>query len=282
MVAVATQLGSRRHVRGRRGGLEGMPRMPLDILFEIFGFLHPRDVLSLARTSKAFRALLMSRDSAPFWKQARRKLKTLPEPPFYLSEPAYANLLFFPNCHICLKPKIQTVVWVFAARFCPACLRSSFITSSAELEHLIRVMKNVDGKPFQMANLVCSEKIIRKHKGKVYESEIEAMGVEWAALKNYEEKEKYILDRRVFVAECKAFSERLAEWKETYDATKISESNDLKEERLRAVKERLYDEGWGYILDNAKWERVVHQQLIDLKAVNKASRLTDKSSCHSP
>ncbi len=35
VVVVATQPGSRRHLRGRRGGLEGMPNMPLDILFEV-------------------------------------------------------------------------------------------------------------------------------------------------------------------------------------------------------------------------------------------------------
>ncbi|PIL35912.1 hypothetical protein GSI_01572 [Ganoderma sinense ZZ0214-1] len=277
VVAVATQSGSRRHLRGRRGGLEGMPHMPLDILFEIFGFLHPRDVLNLARTSKAFRALLMSRDSTPFWKQARRKLKTLPDPPYYLSEPAYANLLFFPHCHICLKPNIQSIIWIFAARFCSACFRSSFTLRTTGQEKLMWQMTNVDGNPFQMANLVYSEKIIRKHKGKVYKSEIETMGMEWAALKNYEEREKYILDRRVFVAECKAFTERLSEWKETYDATKSSELNDLKQERLRAVKERLYEEGWGYILDNAEWGPTVNEHLIDLKAVNKPSRLTDKT-----
>ncbi|KAM5534534.1 hypothetical protein V8D89_006006 [Ganoderma adspersum] len=278
VVALATPSSSRRYLRGRRGGLEGMPTMPLDILFEIFGFLHPRDVVNLARTSKAFRTLLMSRDSAAFWRQARRKLKDLPDPPNYLSEPAYANLLFFPHCHNCLKPNIQNVVWLFAARFCKACYRSSFTLSTGEQETLMWQMTNVDGKPLQMANLVYSEKIVRRYKGKIFKPEIATMRAEWAALKDYEEREKYVLKRREFVAECKAFSERLSLWKETYDATRSSELNDLREERLRAVKERLYDEGWGYILDDPDWWPRVHEQLTDLKTVNKASKLTDKSS----
>ncbi|EIW60441.1 uncharacterized protein TRAVEDRAFT_98847, partial [Trametes versicolor FP-101664 SS1] len=84
----------------RRGGLRDMPNMPLSILVEIFSFLHPRDLLNLARTSPAFRAFLMSRSSARFWKSARQTVEGLPDLPPYLSEPEYANLMFFPYCHV--------------------------------------------------------------------------------------------------------------------------------------------------------------------------------------
>ena len=53
----------------------------------------------------------MSRDSAAFWRQARRKLKDLPDPPNYLSEPAYANLLFFPHCHVRFNQLSGLVPW---------------------------------------------------------------------------------------------------------------------------------------------------------------------------
>lgn len=33
---------------------------------------------------------------------------------------------------------------------------------------------------------------------------MESMGAEWAILKNYEEREKYVHNRRAFVAECEA------------------------------------------------------------------------------
>ena len=89
----------------------------------------------------------------------------------------------------------------------------------------------------------------------------------------------------------------MSAWKEAYDANRSSELNDLREGRLRAcvivssdipqsslmkvdrVKERLYDEGWGYLLDNPVWWPRIREELTDLKTVNKASRLTDKSSC---
>ncbi len=107
-----------------------MPHMPLDILvevrasfsmrilqcgqwrfdkradatcpftFQVFSFMHPRDLLSLARTTRDFRTFLSSRSSAPFWKAARKNVEGLPDCPQYLSEPAYANLMFFAHCHV--------------------------------------------------------------------------------------------------------------------------------------------------------------------------------------
>ena len=73
--------------------------LPVRCDFQIFGHMHPRDLLNLARTTKVFRAFLMSRSSAPFWRAARQQLE-LPECPPHLSEPAYANLVFFFHCHV--------------------------------------------------------------------------------------------------------------------------------------------------------------------------------------
>ncbi len=67
---------------------------------QIFGHMHPRDLLNLARTTKDFRTFLMSRDASPFWKAARQQVDGLPECPEHLSEPAFANLVFFSHCHV--------------------------------------------------------------------------------------------------------------------------------------------------------------------------------------
>lgn len=105
-------------LRGRRGSLEMMPNVALDVILEvrlakhhvvssltalgqILGHLHPRDILSLARTSKAFRALLMDRKNAFIWKVARKALPgELADPHPVLSEPALARLMFDPQCHV--------------------------------------------------------------------------------------------------------------------------------------------------------------------------------------
>jgi hypothetical protein len=72
---------------------------------QILSRCSPLDLLRLARTTKAFRALLMSRSSIAIWRSARqlssdRQVIDIPECPPYLSEPAYANLAFDPHCHV--------------------------------------------------------------------------------------------------------------------------------------------------------------------------------------
>ncbi|KAH9854866.1 hypothetical protein C2E23DRAFT_901801 [Lenzites betulinus] len=67
----------------------------LDILLEVFSHLHPQDLLLMSRTSKIFRAFLMSRRSALVWKEARvRTSSDAPPCPPHMSEPQYAVLLF--------------------------------------------------------------------------------------------------------------------------------------------------------------------------------------------
>lgn len=38
--------------------------------------------------------------SLAFWKASRKQIEGLPDIPAPLSEPAYANLLFFNHCHV--------------------------------------------------------------------------------------------------------------------------------------------------------------------------------------
>ena len=71
---------------------------------QIFAWMHPRDLLALARTSKPFRALLMSQSARPFWKASLECVEGLPKCPTYLSEPAFVNLLFFSHCHVSILP----------------------------------------------------------------------------------------------------------------------------------------------------------------------------------
>lgn len=102
--------------RLKRGSLDILPSLPLDILCEvrlsryhaqclvtiplqIFCFLHPADLLVLARTSKAFRRFLLKTSTAFIWKSARRNVDGLPEPPSDINELQYASLVFGFTCH---------------------------------------------------------------------------------------------------------------------------------------------------------------------------------------
>ncbi|EMD37080.1 hypothetical protein CERSUDRAFT_51246 [Gelatoporia subvermispora B] len=89
-----------RAIRGKRGGLKSMLDMPVDILSEICILLDPGDLLILARTTRPFRAFLMSRSSEWIWKSARKNVPYMPDLPSHMNEPTYANLLYSPYCHV--------------------------------------------------------------------------------------------------------------------------------------------------------------------------------------
>ena len=89
--------------------------------------MHPRDLLNLARTTKDFRTFLMSRNAAPFWKAARQQVEGLPDCPAHLSEPAYANLVFFSHCHV--STRISALVYGYSA--CTDFMRSLVGVSQA-------------------------------------------------------------------------------------------------------------------------------------------------------
>ncbi|KAF9473290.1 hypothetical protein BDN70DRAFT_817465 [Pholiota conissans] len=86
--------------RGQRGLLKDFVEMPMDILYEILCELDPIDLLNLARTTKALRAVLMSRLSMFIWKSARSHIAGLPECPDDLNEPQYAALMFDTRCSV--------------------------------------------------------------------------------------------------------------------------------------------------------------------------------------
>ncbi|KAJ3866773.1 hypothetical protein EV359DRAFT_62066 [Lentinula novae-zelandiae] len=90
-----------RGVRGKLGLLEKLARdVPLDIMFEIFCYLEPNDLINLARTTRDLRGILMSKSSELIWRTARSNLDGLPPLPKDFSESQYADLLFCTHCHI--------------------------------------------------------------------------------------------------------------------------------------------------------------------------------------
>ncbi|KAF8164095.1 hypothetical protein BJ912DRAFT_273453 [Pholiota molesta] len=117
----------------KRGGglLKDIMEMPMDVLFEIFGQLEPLDLLNIGRTTKALRAILMSRSSTSVWMSARSNVFGLPDCPDDLSEPQYAALMFVKGCTFCQRniPGIQ-IFWYARVRCCTKCAKLNFTPAS--------------------------------------------------------------------------------------------------------------------------------------------------------
>ncbi|KAJ3557330.1 hypothetical protein NM688_g1532 [Phlebia brevispora] len=138
-----------RVLRRRRGALQSLPTMPLDILAEIMSHLQPPDILNMSRANKTFRRFLMTRSSEFIWRRARENVPGLPPCPEDLSEPAYANLVFDTHCHECLSSGVKTVFWEFRVRYCPSCRKQKFMCQSAVVQKH-PILSKLDGLEFDL------------------------------------------------------------------------------------------------------------------------------------
>ncbi|RPD57570.1 hypothetical protein L226DRAFT_610613 [Lentinus tigrinus ALCF2SS1-7] len=267
---------ARRHLRGRLGGLKDMPSMPLDILIEIFSLMHPRDLLNLARTSKEFRAFLMSRQSEPFWKAARRRVEGLPECPPFLSEPAYANLVFFPYCHSCLKPKVKPVMWEFLVRYCPKCKNDLVADHASSWPFIDNVERGSGFKDFVNVHQNFSTRNSSYREPHYHWPEMEQFRIKYdRGFTSKAARDEWIVRACEDVKTRKKFADNMRHWVTRQELNRYDELDKLRNARLEAVKQRLSDEGWGHDLDLMfSWEKL---EFANIRGVRTSQKLTDRA-----
>ncbi|TFK91793.1 hypothetical protein K466DRAFT_514748 [Polyporus arcularius HHB13444] len=266
----------RRKVRGKCGRLADMPKMPLDILVEIFSLLHPRDLVNLARTSRDFRTFLMSRDSAPFWRAARKQVDGLPDCPPFLSEPAYANLVFFTHCHGCARPNgSNVVVWSFAVRYCAKCKGDQLVETSSVEDLVSQIQEQRHGCLLVTTSLPLPKS--RWHRGHYYHRpEFDRIRQLWeGGFSSDTERDHFYESARQVVQSRLEFGAAIRRWVGDQDARKSAELSLLRDGRIQEVEQRLRDEGWGKDLD---WHDGAALGIIKaMKSVCRPHKLTDRA-----
>ncbi|KAF5385111.1 hypothetical protein D9615_000956 [Tricholomella constricta] len=126
-----------------RGKIGFVFYLPLDVLFELLGHLHPLDLLHLTRITKEFRRLLLHKSTVTIWKAAFANMPKLPECPAEMSLPAWANLVFDQYCHNCGFFNAKNVVdFILRTRLCRPCTKiclvsSKFFDGKAQKDKLI-------------------------------------------------------------------------------------------------------------------------------------------------
>ncbi|TBU50710.1 hypothetical protein BD309DRAFT_985349 [Dichomitus squalens] len=230
----------RKAVRGRRGGLRDMPDMPLDVLLEIFGFMHPRDLLALARTDKAFRAFLMTRNAQTLWSAALESVEGLPRCPSYMSEPAYVNLLFCNHCHNCLKNNVRVVLFQYAARYCPAC-RELMFTDESEYLVFFRTVGSVTstGPLPTYIHLIAEAGHMVVHKPQLAEfqtrwEQLDDVAAKKGLILQFEAKKNLILEA----------SNEYYSWECHQKAKRSDELDEIRAARVQAIRDHLREMGW--------------------------------------
>ncbi|KAH7338484.1 hypothetical protein B0J17DRAFT_662658 [Rhizoctonia solani] len=118
-----------RQLRKRRTNTSSMfVRIPMEILFEIASYLFPIDLISLSRSSKLLRNLLMRRSSRHIWTGAMRNVPGLPLCPSNMSEPHYLALLFTKNCMECGRTIKGRLYEELRVRLCTSCRKICLVT----------------------------------------------------------------------------------------------------------------------------------------------------------
>ncbi|KAI0783082.1 hypothetical protein C8Q75DRAFT_737057 [Abortiporus biennis] len=260
----------------RKGCLQDMPNMPLDILFEIFSQMHPQDLLFLSRTTKAFRQLLTSKYSVIYWKGSFKNVSE-PLPPIFpgMNELQFANLLFSPHCHRCANASIhvQTVLWEFRARLVDASDVHKGTCKRGELPHIPK-----GGRYVELEYLTT---IRYRWKGRLrdvyfHSVEIKTLNKEWkdidlgdeqAWASIRQERAKYLRENAHVAKLCEA-------WYEKKKSTRLVELEKLRTERFSAIIEKVREIGYGVEL--GKYTESIRRTLAQEKSVREPKLLTDR------
>ncbi|TDL20796.1 hypothetical protein BD410DRAFT_790471 [Rickenella mellea] len=108
--------------------------LAIEILFEIFVYLQPLDVINIMYTSRAFRTLLIAPSSTFVWEAVLLNVDDFPDLPDDLSEIQYAKLAFDQHCHKCGKKTQNDPFWEVRARFCDACVKVELVPTEQYIE----------------------------------------------------------------------------------------------------------------------------------------------------
>ncbi|KAK0505135.1 hypothetical protein EDD18DRAFT_1127879 [Armillaria luteobubalina] len=225
--------------RTSRGGLTLLVDMPLDIWFEVLGWLDPVDLLQLARSAKSIRKVLMSYSSATAWKAARSNIAGLPEPAPGMSEPAWANLIFTSRCHVCMTANVRNIEFVFGIRICARCMDSHVKP--------VRLIRTSDPK---LTNKIATLVPLRPGTKKpyigepmCYQGNVDRVTQRYSSF-NYEEKKKYRAERKELLLHHIAHVKRSEKWLLAYELNREKDQCRVRSGRLYSILEKLGELGY--------------------------------------
>ncbi|KAG8685668.1 hypothetical protein FRC11_010239 [Ceratobasidium sp. 423] len=238
----------------KRGRLADFVMLPVDVFTVIASYLAPLDILSLARSNKFFRTLLMTKSSRNIWLNSMKNVKGLPPCPSGVSEPQYVALLFTNMCTACGTLSRGQVDEILLVRFCTACKNEEIMKLHElpeELHELVpystRTMGFYDDFPelhrFIGVALRDEANAIWERYNELIEDEDETLFKAWA-----EQQKRRVAVRRKSEALSSPLHRQhageLSKFLNALDAKRGDEKRELLKTRRAQVKERLLALGW--------------------------------------
>ncbi|KAI0789494.1 hypothetical protein C8Q75DRAFT_765927 [Abortiporus biennis] len=265
----------------RKGSLKDMPNLPLDVLFEIFSQMHPQDLLSLSRTTKAFRQLLTNKSAAYFWKASFENVdEHEPLPPRFLdlNEIQFASLLFSTHCHNCSKANVKTVIWEIKARYCNKC-REDLLVPADSWSSLssLHVADSYRSASNFLTTIYCRSRA-RRYRTTFFDlNEINLFKEKWRDIKSDDEEtwDRILKERNDFLKENERIAKLCMIWYERKKSSRSDELDQLREERMASIIEKLQELGYEAEVD--KCLNDVRRSLAEEKIVREPKPLTERA-----
>ncbi|KAG8898154.1 hypothetical protein FRC01_011004, partial [Tulasnella sp. 417] len=245
-------------------------KLPIEVVYNILAFLHPQDLLRLARTNQMLRSHLMSKTSISIWKEARENLDPpVPKCPPDQSEPQWARLLFTRECSNCDKNNIPNVDWVHRLRLCNDCSRAGIVLIIGT--KVQKTFPDVEDVPSLLSLLPWSMMGSSRRGGRYYRiSDVEKFSAQLANIKDRNEIEEFNIRRINQVREIVDSSLTFGAWDRKRTSQKRKDKMDTKESRKQEIwasafssTAKLTESRWNVILpqleavaNNAKTERL--------------------------
>ncbi|KAI0332368.1 hypothetical protein GY45DRAFT_1299392 [Cubamyces sp. BRFM 1775] len=257
--------------------LSAIEDMPLDVLIEIFSRLHPRDLLSLARTSKAFRSFLMNRRSTRVWQAARQAVsERIPQCPYELSEPKYAVLLFTSECMHCGQLGVEKAYWKILARYCCACEATEVVSRETIAGLLSSIEDETQARDGPVLTIIreawCPWSGLLEY---YHRPEVAHLQLLLRVLKRHKLTKRQVIEDAMAAVEKRAkFVQVLEGWAVQEELRKKQEIIHLRNARASQAKERLVQLGWAEELTKLSKER--SDMFRALKPLYKVDTLTNE------
>ncbi|KAG8732742.1 hypothetical protein FRC11_011165 [Ceratobasidium sp. 423] len=228
-------------VRRTQGKLAGLLVLPVELFTEVTRHLSPTDIISLSRSNKFFRGILMQRSAGHIWRTALQNVPDLPPCPNDLCEPQYAALLFTKYCSLCGGSAIRSMDPYLNVRLCNTCREEQLVcVSEIRPEGLNRLIHQ---------SSISFIKPGRNQVGTCLRAEKEEIEGIWADIiaGNAQLDEGTIAWVKETTKACKErteYAKVLEYYLNNVADARSQELNQLKEQRRQEIKRRLEESGW--------------------------------------
>ncbi|KAG8761604.1 hypothetical protein FRC11_013642, partial [Ceratobasidium sp. 423] len=225
-----------------KGKLSGMLSLPIEVFTEIMKCLALPDVLSVSRSNRFFRKMLMTRSATTLniWRGAVENVPGLPPCPASLCEPQYAALIYTKYCSMCGTRIVKDMDPYLNVRICKDCVEihvTHVDRIDRELQPLVPRSGVTRMKASRYGMKTCLIRDVEEAQ-RWYNGITESSSLSFEELEiRFEERFDGVLDRLEHAKQLEGFLNFMTR-------TRGRGIDWLKEEWRQDIKRRLEDAGW--------------------------------------